>query len=102
MPLVEAMLDCDYRSRQATYDLRRLARNGLIARIDGTHHYELTPLGRRVAVLFTKTSGAARSGPCCAEPPSSAPVERAQPARNRMRKLDQVLDDFMDRQMIAA
>ena len=57
MPLVEAMLDCDYTSRQATYDLRRLARNGLIARIDGTHRYELTTLGRRVAVLFTKTYG---------------------------------------------
>ena len=44
-------------SRQATYDLRRLKRKGLIRRLPGRQRYELTPLGRRVAVLFIKTYG---------------------------------------------
>ena len=46
-----------YTSRQATYDLRRLKRKGLIVRLPHTHRYQLTPLGRRVAVLFTKIYG---------------------------------------------
>jgi hypothetical protein len=46
-----------YTSRQATYDLRRLKRKGLIEKIPRTHRYQLTDRGRRVAVLFTKTYG---------------------------------------------
>ena len=49
------LLPSPYTSRQATYDLRRLRRKGLIAKIPGTQRYELPSLGRRVAVLFTKT-----------------------------------------------
>jgi hypothetical protein len=56
--LVGALLDTGYGSRQATYDLRRLLRKGLIVRIPGTHRYLLTPLGRRMAVLFTKPTAA--------------------------------------------
>ena len=48
------LLGCPYTSRQATYALRRLKRIGLIVRLPGRHRYQLTPLGRRVAVLFTK------------------------------------------------
>ena len=55
--LVATLLDQPYTSRQATYDLRRLKRKGLIVRLSGHHRYQLTPLGRRVAVLFTKTYG---------------------------------------------
>src|ERR1700692_708885 len=51
---VRALLQSPYTSRQATYDLRRLKRKGVIAKIQGTHRYQLTGLGRRVAVLFTK------------------------------------------------
>jgi hypothetical protein len=54
---VRSLLRSPYSSRQATYDLRRLKRKGLIARIAGTNRYQLTNLGRRVAVLFTKTYG---------------------------------------------
>jgi hypothetical protein len=52
---VGAFLPTPYISRQATYDLRRLRRKGLIAKIAGTQRYQLAGLGRRVAVLFTKT-----------------------------------------------
>ena len=54
---VGTLLGRPYTSRQATYDLRRLKRKGLIVRLPGHHRYQLTPLGRRVAVLFTKVYG---------------------------------------------
>jgi hypothetical protein len=44
-----------YNARQMTYDLRRLRRKGLLRRLPGSHHYQLTPEGRRTAVFFTKT-----------------------------------------------
>ncbi len=44
-----------YTSRQMTYDLRRLRRNGLLTRIEGSHRYQLTAQGRRLAVFFAKT-----------------------------------------------
>jgi hypothetical protein len=37
-----------------TYDLRRLRLHGLIARIPHTQRYEVTHLGKRVALFFTK------------------------------------------------
>jgi hypothetical protein len=50
-------LGSPYTSRQATYDLRRLKRKGLIRRLRKKHSYALTPMGRGIAVLFTKTYG---------------------------------------------
>jgi hypothetical protein len=44
----------DYRPGQMTYDLRRLRLHGLIARIPRTQRYEITGLGKRVALFFTK------------------------------------------------
>lgn len=44
-----------YDARQATYDLRRLRRKGLIQRVARSRRYELTDHGRMIAVLFTKT-----------------------------------------------
>jgi hypothetical protein len=44
-----------YSAQQATYDLRRLRRKGLIRRIARSQRYELTSEGRRLAVFFTKT-----------------------------------------------
>ncbi|HSR68468.1 MAG TPA: hypothetical protein VLU25_11045 [Acidobacteriota bacterium] len=54
---VRALLNAPYTSRQATYDLRRLRRKGLILKIPGKRRYRLTPSGRGVAVLFLKTYG---------------------------------------------
>ena len=45
--------DAGYTTRQM-YDLRRLARKGLIARVDGKLCYTLTSHGRRVALFLTK------------------------------------------------
>jgi hypothetical protein len=43
----------DYSAAQATYDLRRLRLKGLIARIDGSNTYRLTPQGLRISAFFT-------------------------------------------------
>jgi hypothetical protein len=52
--LVQGLYQPGYHRRQATYDLRRLRRNGLIERLPGTHTYRVTDHGRRIATLFTK------------------------------------------------
>jgi hypothetical protein len=46
--------DPAYTTRQMGYDLRRLVRKGLIARVDGKLCYTLTSHGRRVALFLTK------------------------------------------------
>ena len=37
-----------------SYDLRRLRLHGLIQRIAGTHRYELTVLGRKTALFYSR------------------------------------------------
>lgn len=52
---VAALLgDPHYGSGQMTYDLRRLRRRGLIARITGTYRYVLTTYGLKVALFCSK------------------------------------------------
>ncbi|MCA1678272.1 MAG: hypothetical protein LC777_04625 [Actinobacteria bacterium] len=53
-PLVAGFIP-GYTAGQATYDLRRLRRKGLLRRIPRTQRYQLTSEGRRLAVFFTKT-----------------------------------------------
>lgn len=51
---VADLLGQDYRPGQMTYDLRRLRRKGLIARVPGTHRYIVTTYGLRVALFYSK------------------------------------------------
>jgi hypothetical protein len=53
-PLIASLLGSSYTARQMGYDLRRLTRKGLIARLDHQKRYVLTPYGRRVALFLTK------------------------------------------------
>lgn len=56
-PLVAQLLgvaDTEYTARQMGYDLRRLARKGLLRRDGQRLRYELTPYGRRLALFLTK------------------------------------------------
>jgi len=76
---VRALGAAPYTTRQATYDLRRLKRKGLVVKLAHTHRYQLTSLGRRVAVLFTKTYG----------PGAGAGLERARSAPARRRDVTQ-------------
>jgi hypothetical protein len=101
--LVSGLLDRPYNSRHATYDLRRLRRKGIIVRIPHTHRYQLTPLGRRVAVLFTKTYGRVLA-PGLVELDLSLPpgISRRTPLAQAWRHLDHSLDDYINQQLTAA
>jgi len=93
----------DYSTRQATYDLRRLRRKALIARLPHSHRYQLTPFGRRVAVLFTKAHGRVLApGLALLDPTIPPDVAHRSPLASGWRQLDHVLNDFVDRQLLAA
>lgn len=56
-PVVTQLLGAppaQYTARQMGYDLRRLARKGLVRRVPGKLCYSVTPFGRRVALFLTK------------------------------------------------
>jgi hypothetical protein len=98
-----ALLQSSYTVRQATYDLRRLKRKGLIAKIAGTHRYQLTSLGRRVAVLFTKTySRVLAPGLTALDPRLPEDVTARSTLSIAWRSLQKALDDFVETKMIAA
>ncbi|HTT90763.1 MAG TPA: hypothetical protein VMF65_14515 [Acidimicrobiales bacterium] len=101
--LVGGILDMPYTSRQATYDLRRLRRKGIIARIPHTHRYYLTPLGRRVAVLFTKAHARVLApGLAWLDPGLSPDIAKRSPLALAWRDFDHALDDFITTNMTAA
>jgi hypothetical protein len=100
---VATLLDSPYSSRQATYDLRRLKRKGLIIRLPGHHRYQLTPLGRRVAVLFTKTYGRVLTpGLATLDPRLPADLSARSPLATAWRRLDRSLDQFINDALAAA
>jgi hypothetical protein len=101
--LVGRLWDHPYSSRQATYDLRRLRRKALITRLPGSHRYQLTPFGRRVAVLFTKAHGRVLApGLALLDPTLPPDVAQRSPLAHAWRQLDRALNDFLEHQLIAA
>lgn len=52
--LMTGLLGVPYTVNQASYDLARLARNGLIEKVPDRNRYDLTPDGVRFAVFYTK------------------------------------------------
>lgn len=101
--LVATLLDVPYTSRQATYDLRRLSRKRLIQRLPHSHRYQLTPLGRRVAVLFTKAHGRVLTpGLAWLDPALPDDIARRSPLAQAWRHFDHALDDFIAHQLVAA
>jgi hypothetical protein len=100
---VGTLLDEPYTSRQATYDLRRLKREGLITRLPGHHRYQLTPLGRRVAVLFTKTYARVLApGLTALDPQLPTELSARSPLARAWRCLDRSLDEFINDALAAA
>jgi hypothetical protein len=101
--LVATLLDGPYTARQATYDLRRLRRKHLIERLEHSNRYQLTPLGRRVSVLFTKTYGRVLA-PGLIQLDTSLPPEVAirSPLATAWRRFDHALDDYIGCQLTAA
>jgi hypothetical protein len=101
--LVGSLWDHPYSSRQATYDLRRLRRKGLITRLPQSHRYQLTPFGRRAAVLFTKAHGRVLApGLALLDPLVPDDVAQRSPLATAWRHLDLALNDFIDHQLRAA
>jgi hypothetical protein len=101
--LVASLLPAPYTSRQATYDLRRLTRKGLIIKIAHTRRYQLTTLGRRVAVLFTKTYGRVLTpGLADLDPRLPEAVAGRRPLAVAWHRFESALDDFIQGRLIAA
>jgi hypothetical protein len=97
------LLDAPYTHRQATYDLRRLRRKGLIVRLPHSHRYQLTPLGRRVAVLFTKAYGRVLAPGLVQLAPNLAPdLSPRSSLATAWRRLDQALDNYISSQIAPA
>ena len=94
---VAALLNASYTSKQATYDLRRLKRKGLITRRPHSPRYDLTPTGQRVALLFTKTYGRVLTpGLAAMDPAVPAEISTRSPLGRAWRQLQRALDDFID------
>ena len=100
---VKVLLESPYTSRQATYDLRRLRRKGLIVKIAGTQRYQLAGLGRRVAVLFTKTySRVLAPGLSALDPRLPQDVSTRSSLSTAWHCFEKALDDYMEVKLIAA
>jgi hypothetical protein len=101
--LVGTLLDRPYSSRQATYDPRRLKRKGLIIRIPGRQRYQVTPLGRRVAVLFTKAYARVLTpGLAALDPHLPTQLSARSDLATAWRQLNRTLDQFIDDGLAAA
>ena len=99
-PLLE---DLSYSSRQATYDLRRLIRKEVIVRIPGTQRYQLTPLGRQIAVWFTKAHGRVLTpGLAWTDPTLPDDIAARSPLAVTWRAFDRAVDQFIADQILAA
>lgn len=100
---VGVLLQVSYSTRQATYDLRRLKRKGLIVKIPHKHRYRLTSVGRRVAVLFTKTHGRMLApGLTLLDPRLPSDIAARSPLATAWRRLEQCLDKHIDSAAVAA
>jgi hypothetical protein len=101
--LVRGLLGRPYTSRQATYDLRRLRRKGLIVRRPHSQRYDVTSTGRRVAVLFTKTHGRVLTpGLAVMDVTLADDIAARSPLALAWRQLHRTLDDFIDAGLAAA
>jgi hypothetical protein len=98
-----ALLDASYSTLQATYDLRRLKRKGLMIKIAHSHGYQLTELGRQVAVLFTKTYGRVLApGLFVLDPLLPDSLKRRSLLATAWQQLDSAIEEFASRQLLAA
>jgi len=85
------------------HDLRRLIRKGLIVKIPHTRRYQLTTIGRRVAVLFTKTYGRVLApGFGVLDPRLPETVAGRSPLAVAWHRLESALDDFIEGNLVAA
>ncbi len=92
-----------YTAWQATYDLQRLKRKGLIVKLAQSHRYQLTSLSRRVAMLFTKTYGRVLAlGLSALDPRLPEDVAARSPLTTAWRCFERALDNYIQARLIAA
>ena len=76
--LMTGLLGVPYTMNQASYDLSRLARNGLITRVPHRNRYSLTPGGLKFAVFYTKVHDRVlRPLMASDQPPAPPPLRQA-------------------------
>jgi len=81
--LMTGLLGTAYTMNQASYDLARLARNGLITRIPHRNLYALTPDGLRFAIFYTKVHDRVLRPLMAGDQPQAPP-----PLRQALRTID--------------
>src|ERR1022692_4734103 len=91
--LMTGLLGTAYSINQASYDLARLSRNGIVARIPHRNLYVLTPEGLRFAIFYTKVHDRVLRPLMAGDQPQAAP-----PLRHALR----VIDGELTRRLAAA
>jgi hypothetical protein len=86
--LMTGLLGAPYGMAQASYDLARLRRNGLITRRAHANTYDLTPDGLRFAIFYTKIHDRVLKPLFAAGQPQAPP-----PLRDALRTIDQHIDN---------
>jgi len=82
-----------------TYQLRRLRLHGLIIRQTGSHRYQVTDFGFRIAMFFTRTHGRLMR-PGLAHLASND--SQSHPLRRAFETVDRAIDDFLQQQRLAS
>ncbi len=83
-----------------TYHLRRLRLHGLIVRREGSHSYQVTPEGLRVAFFFSRTYDRLLRPGMVFILPNLPPDHSA--LRRQFDRLDHALEQFIDQSKLAA
>lgn len=83
-----------------TYDLRRLRLHGLIARIRGSHRYQVTDFGLRSALFFTRTYARLLRPGLAEVLPNSLPADSR--LFSRFRQLELAMDEWVEKANLAA
>jgi hypothetical protein len=91
----------DYTPGRMTYDLRRLRLHGLIQRIPRTHRYDITDLGKRVALFYTKLN-ARLLRPGLSQLFDGCPQAGNRPAAKAIKALDSAFDILIVEARLAA
>ena len=86
--LMTGLLGRPYTMAQASYDLARLARNGLITRRPHANTYNLTPDGLAFAIFYTKVHDRVLAPLFAAGQPQAPP-----PLRAALRAIEHHIDD---------
>ncbi len=99
---VAFLLGCDYAARQATYDLRRLGRRKVVARIPGPSITSSAPRTGDRRVLHEGLQSDPHTGLAQRDPALPAEVAKRCPLASAWRAFDHALDDYLAAHLTAA